>query len=162
MTRFSKDIVVLDLFCPAFTVTLTYGIFRTISVAISVSLVNPIVIVPCIFAMIYLVCIMRRAKTAMIESQRLDALVRGPIHSLFAMVVNGLITIRAYKKIGHFEETFLRETEMSANVTFTYITANRWLGFRFDSAVFILCQATAIFALVMKDQLDGALLIFTL
>ena len=59
-------------------------------------------------------------------------MVRGPIHSLFSMVVNGLISIRAYNKFEFFKTQFLNEAEIFANVTFTYVVTNKWLGFRFD------------------------------
>ena len=96
LTRFSKDMAVLDLIMPPSAVLTSYGIFRTASVTISLCIVNFWLIIPLILVLIYFSYIMRRATQPMVEAQRLDTLVRGPIHSLFAMVINGLISIRAY------------------------------------------------------------------
>ena len=96
LTRFSKDMAVLDYIVPAGMCLLSYGLFRTISVTIALCIVNYWLLIPLFFVLIYFIYIVKRAAQAMIEAQRLDSIVRGPIHSLFAMVVNGLISIRAY------------------------------------------------------------------
>ena len=51
---------------------------------------------------------------------------------------------------------------MSANVTFTYTTANRWLGMRFDSVVLIVSLSCAILAMSLRDTFNGSLLIYSL
>jgi hypothetical protein len=98
----------------------------------------------------------------MIEAQRLDSIVRGPIHNLFATVVNGLVSIRAYDQVYFFQENFMKESELSANVTFTYATANRWLGMRFDLAILILAFGTASFSVFMRTLFSPTYLIFSL
>lgn len=96
LTRFSKDMAVLDLVAPSTSILMTYGIFRAITVAISLVIINYWLLIPAFFAVLYLVYLMRNAKMAMIEAQRLDSIVRGPIHSLFSTIVSGLVSIRAY------------------------------------------------------------------
>ena len=98
----------------------------------------------------------------MVEAQRLDSVVRGPIHSLFAMIINGLISIRAYDKLDFFRKQFMNEAELSANVTFTYIVTNRWLGFRFDMGIVILTLTASVFCIVFKGIIDDELLTFSL
>ena len=98
----------------------------------------------------------------MIEAQRLDSIVRGPIHNLFATVVNGLVSIRAYDQVYFFQGNFMKESELSANVTFTYATANRWLGMRFDLAILILAFGTASFSVFMRTLFSPTYLIFSL
>jgi ABC-type multidrug transport system fused ATPase/permease subunit len=44
ISRFSKDLTILDMLLPPITVLVTNGIFRAIAVFISVSIVNPILI----------------------------------------------------------------------------------------------------------------------
>lgn len=96
LTRFSKDMAVLDLIAPATSILMTYGIFRAITVAISLVIINYWLLIPAFFTLLYLIYLMRNAKMAMIEAQRLDSVVRGPIHSLFTTIVSGLVSIRAY------------------------------------------------------------------
>jgi hypothetical protein len=38
-----------------------------------------------------------------VDSQRMDGMMRAPIHSTFGMVVNGLVTLRAFNKIKYFK-----------------------------------------------------------
>ena len=96
LTRFSKDMAVLDLIVPHVAVLITYGIFRTASVAIALCIVNYWLLIPLVFVVSYFIYVVKRSIQAMVEAQRLDSVVRGPIHSLFAMIVNGLVSIRAY------------------------------------------------------------------
>ena len=162
LTRFSKDMTVLDLICPPICVLITYGLFRTIAVTISICVINYYCLIPLAIAIGVLILILKKSQMALIETQRLDSIVRGPIHSLFAMVVSGLITIRAYDQVPFFQKSYMKETEMSANVTFTYTTANRWLGMRFDSVVLIVSLSCAILAMSLRDTFNGSLLIYSL
>lgn len=56
----------------------------------------------------------------------------------------------------------MRESELSANVTFTYATANRWLGMRFDLVIFTVSFSASVFAVFMRDLFSPGWLIFTL
>ena len=42
----------------------------------------------------------------MIDSQRFDGELRGPIHSTFSMIVNGLVSLRALDKLAYFKQDF--------------------------------------------------------
>lgn len=86
---------VLDLVAPPISIVMTYGIFRAFTVVISISVVNPWLLIPTFIACGYLVYLMRNASKAMIEAQRVDAIARGPIHNLFTTLTSGLISIRA-------------------------------------------------------------------
>lgn len=98
----------------------------------------------------------------MIESQRMDTIYRGPVHTSFAMVVSGLITLRAYKKIDYFKIDFEKNMEKGADVVFCNIAAQRWLGFRIDMVVFVFGLTTAILSIVMKGSIEPGLLAFSL
>jgi hypothetical protein len=56
----------------------------------------------------------------------------------------------------------MRESELSANVTFTYGTANRWLGVRFDIVIFFVSFTASAFSIFMRNMFSPGLLIFTL
>jgi hypothetical protein len=102
LTRFSKDMAVMDLIAPALSTYMTYGIFRALAVTISIVVVNYWVAIPIVVSLCYFVYLMTKALIVLVETQRMDSIVRGPIHSLFAMVVNGLVSIRAYSQLAHF------------------------------------------------------------
>lgn len=61
LTRFSKDMAVLDLIVPQAMVLVSYGIFRTISVTVALSIVNYWLLIPVFFVGIYFVYVMKRA-----------------------------------------------------------------------------------------------------
>ena len=56
----------------------------------------------------------------------------------------------------------MKESELSANVTFTYATANRWLGVRFDLVVWIVSFSATTFSMFMRNMLPVGVLIFSL
>jgi len=68
LTRFSKDIVTLDLIIPSIISLFTYGLFRIISVIILIIVISPFLIIPLVFAAIYLKCVLDKAKIPMIEA----------------------------------------------------------------------------------------------
>ena len=78
------------------------------------------------------------------------------------MIINGLISIRAYDKLGFFRKQFMNEAELSANVTFTYVVTNRWLGFRFDIGIVVLSLTASVLCIVFKGIIDNELLTFSL
>jgi hypothetical protein len=78
------------------------------------------------------------------------------------MVLNGLVTIRAYKKIDFFNVNCMVENEKSANVTFTYMIANRWIGVRFDVAVVLVTGIAAALTMACRGLIDANMLTFSL
>lgn len=68
LTRFSKDMAVLDLLVPAVSILMTYGIFRAFTVCISIVIVNVWLLIPAAFAVGYLFYLLYSAKMAMIEA----------------------------------------------------------------------------------------------
>lgn len=51
---------------------------------------------------------------------------------------------------------------MSANVTFTYSIANRWLGMQFDWSIMFLAAFSAFASVLLRAYFEAALLIFSL
>ena len=68
MTRFSKDMVVLDLIVPSTSIMMTYGIFRALAVTISLIIVNYYMLIPIGLSVVYLAYLLIRAQLAMIET----------------------------------------------------------------------------------------------
>jgi ATP-binding cassette subfamily C (CFTR/MRP) protein 4 len=68
LTRFSKDMAVLDYVAPPTIILMTYGIFRAFTVAISLVIINYWLLIPAAFAVGYLIYLMRNATIAMIEA----------------------------------------------------------------------------------------------
>ena len=56
----------------------------------------------------------------------------------------------------------MNEAELSANVTFTYITINRWLGFRMGNGMLILQTFAIALCVGFKGIIETALLAFSM
>lgn len=162
LTRFSKDMVVFDLILPGLATFASNGAFRAIAVFTVVSIINPWLIIAAVIAMVLMALLTRIALRPMVETQRMDSMFRSPVHSTFSMLVDGVITLRAYEKNDFFAIDFLRNLEKGANVTFMNHAANRWLGIRIDFVIFMFASCTAALAVASKGILPTELLSFTL
>jgi ABC-type multidrug transport system fused ATPase/permease subunit len=80
MTRFSKDMVTIDFIFAFLFPMIAYGIFRASSVVISICIINPWTLIPCVVMLGYMIWVLRKSQQAMVEAQRFDSLIRGPIH----------------------------------------------------------------------------------
>lgn len=47
--------------------------------------------------------ILTRGNKCMQDAQKLDGVLRGPIHTTFAMVIGGVVTLRAFGKVAYFK-----------------------------------------------------------
>jgi hypothetical protein len=83
---------------PGTLLIVIFGFFRTFSVAVTVAIISPILLIPTMIAFGLMLWIIRVGACSMMESQREDAICRTPIHNTFAMLVNGLVTLRAFEK----------------------------------------------------------------
>ena len=128
VTRFSKDITVIDLLLTFYTIMITFGILKLVTTVIVVAIVNPYVLIPAFAMFALMIWLIRFASPALLEAQRLDSVIRGPIHSMFAMVVGGLVSLRAMSRLDYFSRGFQHELEKGTNVTFTYNGVNRWIS----------------------------------
>ena len=71
-SRFSKDMLMLDQIFLGITIFVTQGCLRAITVAITVSYTNPLLIIICAFGICYMVWIMKTGKPSMSDTQKLD------------------------------------------------------------------------------------------
>ena len=146
VTRFSKDIAVLDFMIPVFAIFIASGVFRTLTVAITVGVINPYLFIAVVVAFLLMIGILRRGQQTMQDSQRLDGILRGPIHTTFAMIIGGLVTLRSFDKIRYFKQDFNNTLEKCANATYCYALTSRWIGLRLDFVCVLFTVATTAIA----------------
>lgn len=106
-TRFSKDVNVLDLILPNLGALATFGIFRSITVTMVVCVIHPSMLVVLAVAFAIMTYLMIKAAGVLREAQRMDSLYRGPIHSTFTNIVNGLVSLRTYERLNYFRVGFI-------------------------------------------------------
>lgn len=162
ITRFQRDQTIIDSVLPAIMLIVTQGALRTIMVIISVSTVNPFLILIALVGLMYMVWLVRKATRPMIDAQRFDMAFYGPINQTFSMAINGLVSLRSYRKFDFFQKQFMEAIEKSGNSIFCYICINRWLSLRLDFCCQLFGISTALFAVLMKDSLDKKMLTFSL
>ena len=78
------------------------------------------------------------------------------------MVINGLVTFRAYRSFDFYQKKFLKHLEISANSTFCYNTMNRWIGLRLDMICAFIAIVTAVLCVAFKNKISSEKLIFSL
>jgi ABC-type bacteriocin/lantibiotic exporter with double-glycine peptidase domain len=145
VTRFSKDVSILDFVVAPFLVFISHGMLRTLTVCITVGIINPWLFIGIAIALGFMYVILKLGSGVMVQSQALDGVLRGPIHNTFAMVISGLVTLRVFDRVAYFKQDFNNTLEKCANATFAFNMSNRWVGLRLDMVCcFITIMVTAI------------------
>lgn len=161
VTRFSKDVMILDFVIGPFIVFIANGLFRTFTVCITVGIINPWLFIGIVLCSVLMYIILRIGSGVMIKSQVLDGVLRGPIHNTFAMIIQGLVTFRAFDRIDYFKQDFNNTLEKCANATFAFNVSNRWVGLRLDFVCSIFTVLTTGFAMAMRNTFSPELLILS-
>lgn len=68
MTRFSKDMVILDQLLALNMMILTHGAFKVLVVIVAISIINPFLLIPIVFSFALMVWIQRMGTPTMIET----------------------------------------------------------------------------------------------
>lgn len=79
----------------------------------------------------------------------MDSIYRGPINSGINNLAIGLVSVRAYERVGYFRRQFIDDLEKSCNITFTYFTVNRLMGFMLDFSCLIFTASVTVFTLMV-------------
>jgi len=80
----------------------SFGLFRAFTVALTVCFVHYQMLGVIAIVVFLMMAVANKARNVMRESQRMDSVFRGPIHSTFTNIVNGLVSLRAYERLGYF------------------------------------------------------------
>ena len=96
------------------------------------------------------------------QSQKLDGILRGPIHSTFAFVIQGLVTLRAFDRVGYFKQDFNNTLEKCANATFVFNSTSRWVSLRLDMICVVFSVATIAIGFAQKGHVQAELLILSI
>mmetsp|Transcript_4473 Transcript_4473/g.6670 ORF Transcript_4473/g.6670 Transcript_4473/m.6670 type:complete len:316 (+) Transcript_4473:2390-3337(+) len=162
LTRFSKDFAVLDIILPSTTFFMTFGLFRAISVEISVLFVSHWIF----WISIVIGYLMYRQIKTMLkplnETQRLDAVSRGPIHSSFTNTVNGLVSIRTLERFPYFQAKAFDALEKCCNLTFMFYTYHRSVALRLEMLAVIVLVCVTWFTILSKGEIENEYLSFIL
>ncbi|XP_067948420.1 ATP-binding cassette sub-family C member 5-like [Watersipora subatra] len=156
LNRFSKDMDEIDVNLPFMSeqfvtnscvILITVGIIGSVFYYFLIAMV-PIII---IFVLLYNVC-----SKGIRNLKRIENVTRSPLFSHVATTVQGLGTIRAYKKEEQFFREFNRLQDRNNMALFLFQTAMRWSAVRLDILSLLVVLATALFIAFMPEGLIPA------
>ena len=162
VTRFSKDVITFDLIVPILMIITIQGFFRTATVVITICIFNYWMLIVVLVAVILMYFVMKKGTKVMIESQRRDAESRTPIHGTIALVINGMVSLRAADRFRFFRQEFVNSLELGTNATFCYVIANRWIGIRADLICVVFITLVCFFLVYLKGEIESSLLVMSL
>ena len=162
VTRFSKDLMTFDLIMPILMIITIQGFFRTGTVVVIICVFNYWMLAVVVVAAILMYLVMKKGTKVMIEAQRRDAESRGPIHGTIALVINGIVSLRASDRLRFFRQEFVNSLELGTNATFCYVLANRWIAIRADILCVVFITLVCFFLVFLKGTVESSLLVMSL
>ncbi|XP_065058100.1 ATP-binding cassette sub-family C member 5-like [Rhopilema esculentum] len=148
LNRFSRDLDEIDGRLPWTTEALVKNSSRIIIALVFVAAIFPwflIAIVPLALLFYYLYCMFRKTNR---EMKRLDNTSRSPVFSHITASVQGLATLRAYKKTEQFQDIFDHHVDRNSLPFFMFFLSSRWFSIRLDFLCVVTSTVTAIIAVV--------------
>ena len=132
MNRFSKDINLLDEILPR----TIFDFVQSASMVFGTIVISAIVLPYVLFLLPFLTVIFYYLHRYFVKSvrqvKRLESITRSPIYAEVPSTLEGLSVIRAFKAESRFEQHFTDILNRNTRVSFAFLSANRWVGFRLD------------------------------
>ncbi|XP_066905610.1 multidrug resistance-associated protein 1 [Halyomorpha halys] len=154
LSRFSKDIDVVDNAIPYNLKQLLMFLSAVIGTLLLISYSTPLFIVVIIPIGIVYYLIQRMYVTTSQQMKRLESVSRSPVFSHFGESVTGSSIIRAYNA----QERFIKESEEKVDnnqvCTFPVVVAARWLTIRLQMIGNIIVFISALVTVINKDSLS--------
>ena len=88
------------------------------------------------------------------DSQRIDSLTKGPINTKLGSVVDGLSTVRAYKKQDFFKDNFTKDSDINGTAIFTFIGVNRHFSVLLDTGSFLFVLINSFLIVILRNHTD--------
>ncbi|KAG1326252.1 ABC transporter C family member 14 [Cocos nucifera] len=152
LTRASSDQTNIDLFLPFFvglTVSMYITVFSIIIITCQVAWPTVIAIVPLGWLNIwyrgYYIATSR-------ELTRLESITKAPVIHHFSETIQGVMTIRCFRKVERFSQENLNRVNSSLRMDFHNNGSNEWLGFRLELiGSFVLCISALLMVMLPSN-----------
>lgn len=155
MNRFSRDIGVLDDLLPSTLFDYCQCLLMCLAAIVVVGIGSPYILLTIVPLSVYFYRLRQHYVRSSREIKRLEAMSRSPIFSHLNETLEGLVTIRGYKKAGDFTHMFRENVNNNTRAFFCFIATSRWLGFRLDIIVALLLVATTFITTGLKESNSG-------
>ncbi|KAG6453079.1 multidrug resistance-associated protein 1 isoform X4 [Manduca sexta] len=157
LSRFSKDIDVVDTSLPSEASDVIFCIFEVLGTLFVISLSTPIflaVILP--IGILYYV-IQRFYVATSRQLKRLESVSRSPIYSHFGESITGASTIRAYGVTERFVNESENRVDHNQSCYYPSCIANRWLAVRLEMMGNFIIFFSAVFAVLGRKTVSPGL-----
>ncbi|KAF5286638.1 hypothetical protein FQA39_LY16212 [Lamprigera yunnana] len=155
LSRFSKDVDVMDTSLPFYFSDGTYCLFEVLSTLFVISYTTPIFVAVIIPIGIIYYLVQRFYVATSRQLKRLESVSRSPIYSHFGETVTGASAIRAYAQTDRFIKESEARVDFNQVCYFPSVIANRWLAVRLEMVGNLIILFAALFAVLSKDQNPG-------
>lgn len=162
LTRFTKDVSLLDLIYPQQSLMVVNGILRTIAVVVTACIINPYILIPSAICLVLMIFFMKVGSANMQQGKIIDQLEREPINSTLTLLFNGLVSCRISEKIPYFKQGFMNAMYRGTNAMFCSNMISRWIGIRLDMTCTLFSVCVAWLCIIMKKKTNTTTLIVTL
>jgi len=155
MNRFSRDIGVLDDLLPSTLFDYCQCVLMCLAAIVVVGIGSPYILLTLVPLSVYFYRLREHYVKSSREIKRLEAMSRSPIFSHLNETLEGLVTIRGYKKAGDFTHMFRENVNNNTRAFFSFIASSRWLGFRLDVIIVLLLVAATFITTGLKESNSG-------
>lgn len=151
LSRFSKDINLVDMLLPQQMENLINMFFNYLSVLAGVAVGAPYIVAVIVVAMVFYIIVLMYFRKASIQVQRFEALSRGPLFSHFSETLEGIATIRSYQLEDAFRTSNLDVLDRNTIDFLTLRIATQWFGFRLDMLGHVITLGTFLIITLLRN-----------
>eukprot|EP01132_Coremiostelium_polycephalum_P009298 gene9298-11395_t len=156
MNRLSKDQDVVDNLISSSLSHYMINFFSVIATLVLVSIVIPIILVPLTPIAILIWAIQYIFRFTSRELQRLESISRSPIFSHFSETLNGIPSIRSYRKQSAYIDVLGEKINENSKCFLTLQAMNQWLGLRLEIMGNFIIFFTCLFVVIDQSTISIA------
>ncbi|KHJ47246.1 ABC transporter transmembrane region [Trichuris suis] len=154
LNRIGKDIDVVDNTLPAAVRTWMNCLVQIIATLVIIAMNMKAFAAAIIPLAIFYYAVQRFYVSSSRQLKRMESVSRSPIYSLFQEVIQGAVSIRAYRAQKHFRDMFDKHVDANQMTYYPMIVSNRfrWLAVRLEFIGNLLVFLAAIFAVYNREE----------
>lgn len=115
----------------------------------------PYMAIPGVITLVIMYFLRKRSITAQNDTQRIEAVTKGPINTKLGSLIDGLSTIRAYQKQEYFVDKFVIDNDINGDAMFTFHGVSRNLSAALDILSFFFVLVNAYMIVLLKHHTDS-------
>ncbi|KAN0055186.1 hypothetical protein ACTA71_008283 [Dictyostelium dimigraforme] len=156
INRFTRDLDGIDNLIATSISSFVTLMLTVIATVVLVSIIVPFLLIPLAPISIIFFFLQFFYRYTSRGLQRIEAITRSPIFNHFSETLNGVVSIRAYKK--QQENILINQKRLddNNNCYLTLQAMNRWLGLRLDFLANLITFFACIFITIDKDSISAA------